>query len=198
MAARKKQQTEIPALREAHPAFARAADRLAELQAKETELRERVAELRERLAAAEEPAAAELVAADDLDAALAADTGDLRHRIDETARQLRTVEQAASVARRTVDAESKRAKRAVGEAVADRYAEVARRQALALVELGEAIEEYRRLEEALPGRVAECGLPQFPLTPLVDDPAAGLFRRLVGDAMKAGALSADELPRHWR
>ena len=192
-------QSKVPTMREALPSYAKAADRLSELEAKRETLRTELAELDKRMADAEHPDADALLTASDLDTALAGpDTASLHSQASDIQRQLQTVQAAISKARQAMEHEARTARRAVGEAVAKRYREIARREALALIELGLAAEEYHAFQRDLPGSVAECGLTQYPLNPMIGNSTTdGLFARLIADAVEAGFIKASDVPHHW-
>ena len=188
-----------PTLRDVSTSYAKAADRLAELQSKRETLQAELAELDKRMGDAEHPDAEALVAADDIDTALAGpDSAGLQAQAADLRRRIETVKAAIGKARQTVEAEARQARKAVGVKVAKRYQEIARRQALALVELGLAHEEYHAFQDELPGSVSECGLSQFPLNPMIGNSTqTGMFARLVSDAVEAGFIKASEVPEHW-
>ena len=188
-----------PTLRDVSTSYAKAADRLAELEAKRESLRAELAELERRMAEAEHPDADALLTASDLDTALAGpDSAGLQAQASDIQRQLQTVQAALSKARQAVEAETRTARRKVGAKVSKQYSEIARRQALALVELGLAHEKYNAFQRDLPGSVAECGLTQYPLNPMIGNSTTdGLFARLIADAVEAGFIKASDVPHHW-
>ena len=192
-------QSKVPTMREALPSYAKAADRLSELEAKRETLRTELAELDKRMAEADKPDADALLTASDLDTALAGpDTASLHSQASDIQRQLQTVQAALSKARQAVEAETRTARRKVGEAVAKRYRDIARREALALIELGLAAEEYHAFQRDLPGSVAECGLAQYPMNQVIGGSTqTGMFARLVSDAVEAGFIKAADVPGHW-
>lgn len=176
-----------------------AVTRMAELRDKASELESTRRELLAKLDSAEAPDADALVKAKDLEAALASDEfPSLKQEIDRVSRQLDAVKGAENRAFQEVQRTEALAKRELGKAMAGDYQKIIKRQAFALIELGQAAEKYQEFETSLKGTLADYRLRQMPLKPILGDHRGeGRFTQTLLDAVEAGAIRAKDIPPHW-
>ena len=178
-------------LHELHPEYRQAVDRVNEIRQKINELDSRISDLSDQYqrAASDDKLAEAVAAGQELPK-----PSEITEKIEDLAAQKRVSLKALEKAEHTAKQERQKALTMYGEKVSADYKKVARRQALALVELCEAMVAYREFTRELPSDPRECGLQQYPLAGPLGEPTSNPYARLIQEAVNAGFITRKEAP----
>lgn len=189
----------IPSLEDVSLDYSKALAKHREIKNKIAEYDSRIVELNSRIAERVNPGAAELLASDNLEAALQS-APDLHQELQTAHNHKRTLLEALSQHHNTLTALETKAKRQIGPKIDNKWREILQRQAAAVLELSLAVEDYRSVQAALPGGHAQsCGLDQMPLMAHLGVPSKhGHLNRGLRNAVKLGLLDRKEIPAEWQ
>ena len=178
-------------LHELHPEYRQAVDRVNEIRQKINELDSRISDLSDQYqrAASDDKLAEAVAAGQELPK-----PSEITEKIENLAAQKRVTTKALNKAEESARQERQKALAKVGEQVSAEDRKIARRQALALIELSEAMQAYREFDAGLPASIRECGLTQFPLLAAFGEPTSNKFASLIRDALDAGFITKKEAP----
>ena len=193
---KKRNEVTIPSMEELSSDYAAALAKREEMRQALRSIDEQGAALREQHAEAQQgDRADELLSAGNVAEALeAAPAESLKRQLEALTAKRATVAEALRRAGATVEQEERKAARKVGDAVRADWDRLLARQAAAVAELANAIDEYHSLQDRLPGgRAGACGLPEVALFGVVGNKLGASVRRMV----ESGYLDASAVGDRW-